>query len=148
MHTAHLFASIFGKGISPTRNKLNFDLWLRKSFGDKTRGFLVMSVWVAAAGHGGRDKAVPRMATQKWLPSRHLHSEPGKGTGTVHAMAVFVKEEQKWKEVCTWGWWLRQIKKDLMLRRSSNCIPLFCWLGLHFSSTRFKKLTFFTFSGV
>lgn len=59
-----------------------------------------MSVWVAAAGQGGRDEAVPRMATQKWLPGCHLHFEPGKVTGNVRAVAGFVKEEGKWK----WAW--------------------------------------------
>lgn len=54
-----------------------------------------MSVWVAAAGQGGRDEAVPRMATQKWLLGRRGHFEPGKATGYVRAMASFVKEEEK-----------------------------------------------------
>lgn len=71
--STHYFASICGGGISPTRCKLNLDLWLRRSYRDKTRAFLVMLVWVAAAGQGGRDEAVPRMATQKWPPSRHIH---------------------------------------------------------------------------
>lgn len=77
-----------------------------------------MLVWVAAAGHRGGDEAVPRMATQKWLPSRHLHFEPGKMTGSVRAVAGFVREEEKWKWACTPGCW----------QQSSSFIPVsFTW---------------------
>lgn len=50
-----------------------------------------MSVWVAAAGQGGRDEAVLRMATQKRLSGRHLRFKPGKVTGQRRAVAGFVK---------------------------------------------------------
>lgn len=51
--------------------------------------------WVAAAGQWGRDEAVARMATQKWLHSRYVHSEPGKMTGPVREVAGFVSQEEK-----------------------------------------------------
>lgn len=53
-----------------------------------------MSVWVTAAGQGGRDEAVLRLATQKWLPGRHLHIKPGKVTGNIRAVAGFLQAEK------------------------------------------------------